>query len=271
MYVSVVEHCFCCYSNLENYFQTVSRRLQVDWLLTLDPGACASTHLSIFIWDLIILFLNGILFWFRPGMELSLDLWLLLSCSKTLTLGQGRPHKCSPTETPSYSSVWPSKNLQETKLRPIISVTRWLLPLGHELSDSQYLSLDVAQESYLELSSRWTDWGLILPGWNGRHWAQHSPRWPQNTEKSEKMLLWAECNNHNCSCLPGLSLKCHTNSTQVSCCLSWRWLWENFSRWELLQGSLLAGGVAAGPLVATPVRLNFLGRGASPTCENSFI
>ena len=28
-----------------NHLQTVSRRLQVDWLLTLDPGACASTHL----------------------------------------------------------------------------------------------------------------------------------------------------------------------------------------------------------------------------------
>lgn len=31
---------------------------------------------------------------------------------------------------------------------------------------------------------------------------------------------------------------------------------KDFYRWELLQGSLLAGGVAAGPLVATPVRFD---------------
>ena len=71
-----------------------------------------------------------------------------------------------------------------------------------------------------------------------------------------------ECDHHNCRSLSCLALQRHPNATQVSFfCLKKGKIailieiQGNFSRWELLQGSLLAGGVAAGPLVANPVRL----------------
>ena len=50
--------------------------------------------------------------------------------------------------------------IQAAKLRPIISVPCWLLPLSHELSHSQYQpSIDVDQKSKLELN-QWQVNGL---------------------------------------------------------------------------------------------------------------
>ena len=163
--------------------------------------------------------------------------------------------------------------IQATKLRPIISVPCWLLPLSHELSHSQYhTSIDVDQKSKLELN-QWQVNGLGVD-FAGMERAALSTALTQvaalvlmiNIGTVFKKYFpglffgYAECNHYNCCCLSCFTLKRHTNSTEVSCVKlkreDERDCEKDFYRWELLQGSLLAGGVAAGPLVATPVRLD---------------